>query len=123
MNQSNAENFMRSAKPPAINAGVMIANVIWNAMYTDSGIVGARWLTVILFASFMKDIPGRKKRSKLPMYGHRGGGGRRWGSLFLGDCRGVQTCGNKYGEHYKQFSDHDSPLRALRRRSRRCGYG
>jgi len=72
MNQSNAENFMRSAKPPAINAGVMIANVIWNAMYTDSGIVGARWLTVILFASFMKDIPDRKKRSKLPMYGDPG---------------------------------------------------
>ena len=39
MNHIIAENFMRSAKAPQISAGVMIANVIWNAMYTDSGIV------------------------------------------------------------------------------------
>ena len=32
MNQSIAENFMRSAKAPQISAGVMIANVIWNIM-------------------------------------------------------------------------------------------
>jgi hypothetical protein len=32
MNQSIAENFMRSAKAPAISAGVMIANVIWNVI-------------------------------------------------------------------------------------------
>ena len=30
MNSSIAENFIRSAKAPAIRAGVMIANVIWN---------------------------------------------------------------------------------------------
>ena len=29
MNQSMAENFMRSANAPAISAGVMMANVIW----------------------------------------------------------------------------------------------
>ena len=41
MNQSMAENFMRSAKAPAISAGVMIAKVIWKHMYTVSGIVAA----------------------------------------------------------------------------------
>ncbi len=30
MNTSIAENFMRSANAPAINAGVMAANVSWN---------------------------------------------------------------------------------------------
>ena len=29
MNHSMAENFMRSAKAPAISAGVMMAKVIW----------------------------------------------------------------------------------------------
>jgi len=29
MNSSMAENFMRSAKAPAISAGVMIAKVSW----------------------------------------------------------------------------------------------
>ena len=66
MNQSIAENFMRSAKAPQISAGVMIANVIWKAMYTDSGIVVARWLTMILPASFWKTIPSRNSRSMLP---------------------------------------------------------
>ena len=37
MNNSIAENFMRSAKAPAISAGVMMANVIWNIMKTDLG--------------------------------------------------------------------------------------
>ena len=32
MNHSIAENFMRSAKAPAISAGVMIAKVIWKHM-------------------------------------------------------------------------------------------
>ena len=41
MNHSIAENFMRSAKAPAISAGVMIAKVIWKHMKTDSGIVAA----------------------------------------------------------------------------------
>ena len=39
MNQSIAENFMRSANAPVISAGVMIAKVIWNVMNTVSGIV------------------------------------------------------------------------------------
>ena len=33
---------MRSANAPVISAGVMIANIIWNIMKTDSGMVGAR---------------------------------------------------------------------------------
>ena len=37
-NHSTAENFMRSAKPPTIRAGVMMANVIWNMKNTVSGI-------------------------------------------------------------------------------------
>jgi hypothetical protein len=37
MNTSIAENFIRSTKAPTISAGVMIANVIWNIMNTDSG--------------------------------------------------------------------------------------
>ena len=41
MNTSIAENFMRSAKAPAISAGVMIAKVSWNIAYTVSGIVSA----------------------------------------------------------------------------------
>ncbi len=67
MNQSIAENFMRSANAPQINAGVMIANVIWNVMYTDSGIVVARCETVSLPASFWNNIPLRNSRSRLPM--------------------------------------------------------
>ncbi len=69
MNQSIAENFMRSAKAPAMSAGVMIAKVIWNVMYTDSGIVSPRCDTDTLPASFMKTMPFRKKRSKLPIIG------------------------------------------------------
>ena len=36
---------MRSANEPAIRAGVMIANVIWKHMNTDSGMVGAKAFT------------------------------------------------------------------------------
>ena len=36
---------MRSAKAPAISAGVMIAKLIWNITKTDSGTVVARWCT------------------------------------------------------------------------------
>src|SRR5262245_11007822 len=60
MNQSMAENFIRSANAPQINAGVMIANVIWNIMYTDSGIVGASE-----FVEF-KVIAARKMFSRPP---------------------------------------------------------
>ena len=45
MNTSIEENLMRSANAPVISAGVMIANIIWYIMKTDSGMVGARWLT------------------------------------------------------------------------------
>src|SRR5262249_52471252 len=38
MNSMSAENFMRSANPPTISAGVMQAKVIWKQMYTSSGI-------------------------------------------------------------------------------------
>ncbi len=45
MKTSIDENLMRSANAPVISAGVMMANMSWNIMYTDSGMVGARWLT------------------------------------------------------------------------------
>ncbi len=32
MNRKYAENFMRSAMAPEMSAGVMMANIIWNAM-------------------------------------------------------------------------------------------
>ena len=56
-----AENFIRSAIAPAISAGVMIANVIWKNMYTDSGIVPASGL--IDFSV----IEPSMKELKLPM--------------------------------------------------------
>ena len=37
MNTSIEENLMRSANAPVISAGVMMANIIWNIMKTDSG--------------------------------------------------------------------------------------
>jgi Ca2+-binding EF-hand superfamily protein len=40
-NTRNALNFMRSANAPVMSAGVMIANVIWNAMKSWCGIVVA----------------------------------------------------------------------------------
>src|SRR5688572_14356979 len=40
-NHSIAENRVRSANPPTISAGVMIANVSWNIANTVSGIIGA----------------------------------------------------------------------------------
>ena len=39
MNQSIAENFIRSANAPTISAGVMMANVSWNIWNTLSGMV------------------------------------------------------------------------------------
>src|SRR5690606_38032991 len=39
MNQSMAENFIRSANAPTISAGVMTANVIWNTTNKASGMV------------------------------------------------------------------------------------
>ena len=37
MKITHALNFMRSATAPAISAGVMIANIIWNSRCTVSG--------------------------------------------------------------------------------------
>src|SRR5262249_24744288 len=68
MNHSMAENFIRSAKAPQISAGVMIANVIWNIMYTDSGTFCAMWDTETLSPA-AKLIPFRRKRPKFPKYG------------------------------------------------------
>ena len=77
MNTHMALNFMRSANAPAIRAGVMIAKVIWNIMYTLSGIVYAVELSVP--APRVKGTstplvmwsprPLRKKREKSPMKG------------------------------------------------------
>ena len=39
LKSSMAENFIRSAKAPAIKAGVMMAKVSWKQMKTVSGIV------------------------------------------------------------------------------------
>ena len=39
MNTAYAPNFNRSAVAPVINAGVMIANVIWNAQKSTNGMV------------------------------------------------------------------------------------
>ncbi len=57
MNQHIAENFMRSAKAPAMSAGVIMAKVIWNIMNTDSGIVPETASTL---------MPARKKRERPP---------------------------------------------------------
>ena len=39
MNTTNELNFIRSAKAPEIRAGVMTANMHWNIMNVDPGIV------------------------------------------------------------------------------------
>ena len=57
MNQSSAENFMRSANAPVISAGVMIANIIWKVMNTLSGIVPLRESIA---------IPPRNRRDRSP---------------------------------------------------------
>ncbi len=41
MNSTMALNFMRSAKAPVINAGVMMANINWKTMKVCWGIVAA----------------------------------------------------------------------------------
>ena len=57
MNQSMAENFMRSAKAPTISAGVMMAKVIWKVMKTLSGIVPVRLSTVMLPRKTLPRLP------------------------------------------------------------------
>ena len=69
MNQSIAENFMRSANAPAISAGVMIANVIWKHDVDVSGIVGASGLGLPMPLEMSLTMPCRKARSSPPMKG------------------------------------------------------
>ena len=57
MNRSAALNFMRSAKAPTISAGVMIANVIWNVMNTDSGMVPLMESTVTPARNILSSPP------------------------------------------------------------------
>ena len=57
MNHIMAENFMRSAKAPAIRAGVMMAKVSWNIMKTVSGTVLARSCTPSRVSPDMKMRP------------------------------------------------------------------
>ena len=61
MKINRAENFIRSAKAPAISAGVMMAKVIWNAEKTYSGMVGASELVLLM------PMPLRKTWAKEPM--------------------------------------------------------
>ena len=42
MKMMSAENFMRSTIDPMMSAGVMMANVIWKHMNTNSGMVPCR---------------------------------------------------------------------------------
>ena len=62
-----AENFMRSAKAPAISAGVMIAKVIWKHMYTVSGIVTARPFGFPAPVAMSLRMPCRNKRLSPPI--------------------------------------------------------
>ena len=43
---------MRSTKAPTTSAAVMMAKLSWNIAYTDSGTLGATWLTASVPASF-----------------------------------------------------------------------
>ena len=57
MNHIIAENFMRSAKAPAISAGVMMAKVSWKQRKTVSGMVLARSCTLSRPRPAMKTRP------------------------------------------------------------------
>ena len=72
MNHSIAENFMRSAKAPAISAGVMIAKVIWKHMYTVSGIVTARLFGLPMPVEMSLKMPCKKTRLSPPIKGEPG---------------------------------------------------
>src|SRR5215475_3545471 len=67
MNQSIAENFMRSANAPAMSAGVMMANVIWKQRYTVSGMVTASPFGVPIPVEMSLRIPCRKALLVPPM--------------------------------------------------------
>ena len=59
MNSSAATNFMRSAKAPAISAGVMIAKLIWKVTNTPSGMPSTR-LSLVMPLSIRCDRPPTK---------------------------------------------------------------
>ena len=59
MNTKYAENFIRSAMAPEISAGVMMANIIWNAMNRMCGIVDP--------SCGSRPTPFKKANSKPPM--------------------------------------------------------
>ena len=55
-----AGNRTRFANAPVMSAGVMMANIIWYAKNTNSGIVS------LAGAGVLSDTPRRNARSKLP---------------------------------------------------------
>src|SRR5271156_2718004 len=61
MNASMAENFIRSANAPVINAGVMMANINWNTINVCRGIVAA------YLGSGASPTPRRNTLCKPPM--------------------------------------------------------
>ena len=63
MNQSIAENFIRSANAPTISAGVMMAKVSWNIWNTVSGIVPS---TVSTLTSDRSRLPIPTKALRAP---------------------------------------------------------
>ncbi len=68
MNTAYAENFRRSAVAPVISAGVMIANVIWNAQNSTNGMVKkARKLSGCDSLSRAGPTSFIQANSKLPM--------------------------------------------------------
>ena len=60
MNHIMAENFMRSAKAPAMMAGVMMAKVAWYIRKTFSG-------TVFASACVLPPSPEPKARDSVPI--------------------------------------------------------
>jgi hypothetical protein len=59
--KNKALNFTRPTNDPVISAGVIIANIIWNAIYTKCGILSAYGP-----ASFM-DMPFNANHLRSPM--------------------------------------------------------
>ena len=62
MNHTHAENLMRSAMAPVINAGVMIANMSWKARNTSGGIDSWKPVGDVLAAS------RNQARSRFPIH-------------------------------------------------------
>src|SRR4029453_7688330 len=62
MNHTHAENFIRSATAPVINAGVMIANISWKAMNVRGGIDSSKPVGDVAAAS------RSQARARLPIH-------------------------------------------------------